>query len=288
MAGGLALGVSRTEAVRVSATEQRIEKIKEALGAYLILNGFLPCPALGETAIGDANFGRSDSNAGCTATQCTGGGCANIAVGVVPTATISLADEYMFDSWGRRITYAVDTRFTTSNGFSGTNSGDIEIQDYNGNLRADPSSNAGAVMVVISHGSNGHGAWAKTGGTSRIDSGATGTAEQENAETPATQQSFDSIFVQSAKTSDFDDFVHYMLRWQIIRFAGGIINAEECEVARRTLCPINATIVPARGPVGCSATSPAKEQCEDRQTRLARKINQLCFQQEPDGAFCNN
>jgi prepilin-type N-terminal cleavage/methylation domain-containing protein len=284
VASGISLGLSRTEAARISSTEAKLDRIEEALGAYLVMNGFLPCPAVGSTAKTVATFGVAEA-AGCASTTCTGGGCGtDLKVGVVPVRTLNLSDDYMFDGWGRRITYAVHRKATLSRAdFADTSAGIITIQNYaqTSNLSTD------ALLILMSHGNNGHGAWPESGqfsGTqNRVTAGVTAGPETENAETVATELSFDATFVQARRATNFDDIVRYFQKWQIVKAAGGVISAAECEIARRTLCPKN--VATAKGPVGCDTVDASlQQQCEDRQTRLARTVHALCFNPEPIGA----
>src|SRR5690242_8346084 len=84
----------------------------------MAFNGRRPCPADGQYAINNANFGVEAATPG----TCTGStpaapfgpdaGTSYVVGGTIPTKTLNISDDYAFDGWGRRMTYVVDTRAT--------------------------------------------------------------------------------------------------------------------------------------------------------------------------------
>ncbi|MCC7259625.1 MAG: prepilin-type N-terminal cleavage/methylation domain-containing protein, partial [Alphaproteobacteria bacterium] len=183
---GLTLGIKRTEGSKKEITQQRMDKIEDAIGAFLVRNGCLPCPADGSLAVSDASFGIGDAVAPCTA--CTTNVIATvppISAGTVPIVDLQLSDEYMFDGWGRRFTYVIEPTFATTAGFAeanmgawGTKNGAIKVFARGDDSTTPPERTNAAVAVLVSHGDNGHGAWLKDGGANvRFDSGSTDVAE---------------------------------------------------------------------------------------------------------------
>jgi hypothetical protein len=82
------------------ATIQKLQKVEDAMRAFMAFNGRRPCPADGRYDISDTNFGIEAANPG----SCTGGtpaaplgpdaGTGNVVGGVIPTKTLGLPDDY--------------------------------------------------------------------------------------------------------------------------------------------------------------------------------------------------
>lgn len=215
----------------------KMDAIEEALGAFVKKNNRLPCPADGAYLLTVANFGKEGGTAG-------GGTCANGATydgngnrtadttpptanfyltntagGVVPVRTLGLPDEYAFDPWGGRFTYAVDIRLTATSAFNTyfpvNTTGSITVNDNAGGARA-----TNAIAVVISHNQNGHGAFQLSG--SRKNAGSSNANEQTNCHCSAAAAAgvWSSIFVMGANTTtsstdlraSFDDTLRYYTR----------------------------------------------------------------------------
>lgn len=151
-------------------------------------------------------------------------------VGMVPTKTLRLPDDYAFDGWGRRIMYTANPSMTVVNAFSITPVTDITqritIKDASGHTKSPlPSTVPLAIYVVMSFGPNGHGAWPHNGGTTRISTGSNNADELVNC--ACTNTAADNTvrtartFIQKAPTqdptigdhtNDFDDIVVYGTR----------------------------------------------------------------------------
>ncbi|MBN8530510.1 MAG: hypothetical protein J0L97_01420, partial [Alphaproteobacteria bacterium] len=304
-------GTTRLKTAKLNQTNLKLDKIEEALGAYLILNGRLPCPADGTLALtaapsapnatfpnGNGGFGREWRNAGntdCNAGLAPTGGGGNIFVGVVPAISLNLPDEFVFDGWGRRITYAVHRDYARDRATflaPPTAPPLITVTDTAvvPNIRTNQ-----AVIVMVSHGEDGEGAWAQGGGAVRFSpSGAIAAPQLENAHTVNNFNSFNTTFVQGSPQAApvFDDILRYKLKWQMIRLAGGIVDVNMCDLARRTMQALNEGIAPKQGPVGClrpaandctgagcAVNNPLmpNTECIIRQQQLAAQIIALCF-----------
>ena len=237
--GGLVIGTAQMEQERVRVTKERMDTIETTLKNYVTAFNRLPCPANITLAMSDAAFGLENRTAPDSCNEVSGEifRDGNVFGSALPVRTLQLPDEYMFDGWGRRLFYAVDERATEDGSFDDSTipagtvsalsfSGDIAVDDINGNCnapeRADPANGSGAIVVIISHGQDGHGAWLHNGGAvaTRVDTGSTQPSELENAEVSG---AFDSCFVQAdrhiddtsnADTTIFDDIVRYKLRFQ--------------------------------------------------------------------------
>jgi prepilin-type N-terminal cleavage/methylation domain-containing protein len=119
LAGGMSMFTASLQKRQQQETRAKLDAIQQALYLYRLSANRLPCPADITLALGHANFGVEAANKGA----CTGGTPAandasgNKVMGMVPTTTLQLPDDYATDGWGRRILYAVDKHFTASGGF---------------------------------------------------------------------------------------------------------------------------------------------------------------------------
>jgi len=178
MIAGSAISIALTSDYpsKLGETNAKLDRIEEALTGFLTLNHRLPCPADGTLATSDSNFGSEGmrSSTSCPLANFSDGG--NVTAGVVPVRTLQLPDDFMFDGWGHRITYAIDYRFannTTTNPacngnsgdlcFIGIDSGGLTVTDASGGNRT-----TSAIYILLSHGENGHGAFNKVGSATRI------------------------------------------------------------------------------------------------------------------------
>ena len=141
---------------KIQLTEYKLEKIRAAVNTYYAINGFNPCPADFTLPLSDAGFGlETNTNAATncrSVNACSGGGLACPALpvgnktwaGAVPVRSLGLADDYEFDAWGNRFTYAVN------------NNVHFPVNNINGN--------GGTVKYhILSHGPNGKGAYSRGG-----------------------------------------------------------------------------------------------------------------------------
>lgn len=211
-ASAISVAITNDYSNKLSETENKLDRIEEALVGFLTISKRLPCPADGSLALDNTNFGletlpNSTSIPGSTrcasanrsdetifGTLDAGGG--NIYMGVIPVTTLQLPDEFMFDGWGNRISYIITHSFanneTTNTACDGDGTNDfcfidepqgrIIVLDESGTARTPttPSPGRKAVYALISHGPNGHGAYPKGGGTTRKNAFATGTPYTDN------------------------------------------------------------------------------------------------------------
>lgn len=172
------------EQQRVEQTRKQLEDIRQALIGFAVINGRLPCPAQASIATGTAHAGEeaiSGNYCSCTSTSSTiaqfspTNNCSQSSItGVLPWATLGLPET---DAWNNRFTYRVSsvyadmiaantygtgctpgTNLTTSS-FAICSPGTPDIFDAaSGNLVYE-----NVPAVVVSHGSNGLGAYMNTG-----------------------------------------------------------------------------------------------------------------------------
>lgn len=177
--GGLLPTISsQIEQRRMNDTRRQLDEIQQALIGYAVVNGRLPCPANATipTIPGVVN------NAGvadCTIPPNSG---------VIPWATLGVSET---DAWGRRFTYRLSPAFAVP--FQLTTPGTL----YVGLTPASNNVAAYIPAIIVSHGTNGLGAYTPAGGPPLP--GATGD-EAENANN-------DNYFVSHDLTPGFDDLV---------------------------------------------------------------------------------
>lgn len=146
VAGGLSMSTSMVERQAYVQTGNQMDEIDKALDAYVSVNKHLPCPAEPTLQLETTNFGKARLSC-----NDTGG----IAIGMLPIRTLGLRDRYSADEYGNRYTYAVTSALTTTSTDYESASGKIIIRDTNDayNIVND------AAYVVVSHGSDGKGAY---------------------------------------------------------------------------------------------------------------------------------
>lgn len=225
VAGGVfAIMAQEVRRNKQSELQTKMDAIQNAMIKFRRQNNRLPCPADATAALSDENFGLEASNPGV----CDGDPAANFndtentVGGVIPVKSLGLPDDYMFDPWGGRFSYAVDMRMTAPSAFTtypvtNTTVGSITVLDVASNSRT-----TNAIAVVISHGNNGHGAYQLSG--LRKSARSTNTDEQMNCycDENATATTFDNTFIMrphsgstSSSTSGFDDVLRYWVRSQM-------------------------------------------------------------------------
>jgi prepilin-type N-terminal cleavage/methylation domain-containing protein len=297
MIAGSAISVAVTSDyyTKKSETEAKMDRIEEALAGFVQTNLRLPCPADGSVNSADTYYGLEYHSVSGALTPAAGGvvACPNknfssgfINAGVVPMRTLQLPDDYMFDGWGRRITYVIDYRFanntttnTTCDGttstvcFIDTTAGGITVNDVSGTART-----TAGVYLLLSHGENGHGAFTKYGSATRINGFPAGNpyradspSEMENAEldNAGADTAYDAIFVlkdfvredssTDANREYFDDMVRFKTKAQLVKAAGKVIYDSVCRSA--------STIVTSPGSNSCTGAT-NEENCESMATEL--------------------
>jgi prepilin-type N-terminal cleavage/methylation domain-containing protein len=217
---GLAAGLDSIESTRRVSTEKKLDVIEKALFTYREKYGRLPCPASSTLAATDANYGLAATNLG----NCFGGtpsadtvssvaGEPAVPQGAVPVRTLNLPDEFMFDGWKQKFRYDVTPEMT--NYFAFVNSSPYDscattVVDHSG---ADMPIKV--VYSLISYGSNGLGAYLKTG----AQNGVAGASAAENTNIRATN-SANSVRIKNGVSgtgnSYFDDIVRTKTRYQMM------------------------------------------------------------------------
>lgn len=220
-------GLTAIESQRIKTTYERMNYIIYSLDKYARTFNHLPCPADPTRNFGDTLFGvgvDTDTDGGSCDTlnaNILRHGATNVIAGSVPVVTLDLPPIVGEDGWGRRITYVVDQDLTfidrdspAVNGYTASAvNGNVTIRNAPTGTGSDIITNAS--IALISHGSNGHGAWQGKGNANRINKGvADNTPEGENSHI-VTPGNWDNIFVQIYPTSTYDDILVYRSKWQL-------------------------------------------------------------------------
>jgi prepilin-type N-terminal cleavage/methylation domain-containing protein len=180
----------------VERTEGNLSMVDSALSKYAVRTGRYPIPAARNLGATDVNFGQETLFASIAA--CTGGdetvACRaagfrdttadvdavndTVLIGDVPFAEIGLPYKFILDGYGRKVTYTVSEHMTDAALAPVEDDwGSIEVIDAAG---ADHRGTARNVhFALVSHGSNGEGTYALSGGQFRTCAGS--GVEVENA-----------------------------------------------------------------------------------------------------------
>lgn len=217
LTGGL-LGISylQTERNNRNDTQRKLEAIEQALQRHAYVAESLPCPASRLSLPNSVEYGVGQAT--CTigtpaGTVTAGAGMNAISIGIVPTRTLNLPDNYMLDAWGNRISYAVvkgltdakSIRFYTTTATNNV----ITMVDSNSNQLNDASPLNIVAYVIFSHGKNGRGAYTKSAAPRACS---TGFNDTENCNDDIIFM--DAREVTSDLTASFDDLV----RWKTLSF----------------------------------------------------------------------
>ena len=162
---GLAALNSQSNSAGYSITKKRQDLIKDALIAYLGANKKVPCPYV--PTAGSAATGMAPAQSGAPPV------CPQ-AFGTLPFATLGLAREIGEDGWGNLFSYQIYAAPTpacpgvgrdwgNSACFGAGKTGGLTIND--GMVAAPSLLASNVVVVIISHGANGLGAWVAAQGS---------------------------------------------------------------------------------------------------------------------------
>jgi prepilin-type N-terminal cleavage/methylation domain-containing protein len=184
----LGLGNAQIQASKINSTKQKQLAIKLALISFISRNNRLPCPAVATIAKGATGYGV-EAPTGCTGTNLSGA----VATGIVPWSTLGVTDENASDGYYNRFSYlvAVDATKTTEQtivGLKGAISTHIASPAVPRSAPTGNQSNdcqvgtslynpCAAVVVILSHGVNGNGAYNENGVRKALP---TGEDEAEN------------------------------------------------------------------------------------------------------------
>lgn len=242
-----------SNAAKNVATLRKMDDIANAMEAFRVYHGRLPCPAdpyirEDNTRLAGAptdlyvnNFGTEDLNNSPSENAAVGIDCPN-SIGSIPVSALGLSSNYTYDAWNRRFLYHVsDTLCGTSiaSGESGnvtrkqkgcssndylTNSGNLIIHNEAGISLTDS-----AAYVVVSYGENGYGARLPSG---EVAVESTDTSEIENYNNNAT-------YIERNISNNFDDLLLYRSKSQIEQ----LTTKKDALLLSKTKCRANSTAI---------------------------------------------
>ena len=199
---GLGMLNAQRDQAAISVTKQRESLIKDALVTYLGQNKRLPCP--------DLNFaapdGRGDDDrvtAGNTTTRC------NAVFGLIPFTDLGLTREMALDGWDNFFSYQVSVapnNWTLTASFNAGSTGGIISSNRNAGGAVTQIAN-NTVVVIISHGRNGSGAYTVKGTRNALPPAGTDELANTNGNLPATKWKREFTDSAAATGGLFDDVV---------------------------------------------------------------------------------
>lgn len=221
ISGGLTVYTKKQTSDRYRTTWEKIDQIEQAIEAFVLVEGYIPCPALGEEVETSATFGVS---------AYTSPNCDNL-TGMLPVRTLNVPDDLAYDGWQHKFTYVVATGMGNTEDFADdiNNLGDISVTDLVGNERTqlNQTSAKGAAYVLVSHGPNALGAWLKNvAGT--FTAPVAGSFEEENIDG-------DFSLVQDERTDAFDDITLFVAKDNFgrprVQYSPVEISQDDCDNA---------------------------------------------------------
>ncbi|MBI5120844.1 MAG: type II secretion system protein [Rhodospirillales bacterium] len=240
MGMGLQTYSSSLDNAKRKTTTDRMDKVEEAITAYVIQNNYVPCPADGSLPSTNVSYGISLTTGALGSTDCdltyTAG------ARVIPWRTLGLDELYSRDGWGNRISYmtagasqAGATTPTTINFTLGADDdgmqregtgfpfGFLIVNDLAGTQLTNSgagcsATNICAAYVLISHGAHAVGAYTGSS-TPAVIGGVASVGETANNDgaTPFVQ----NIPTEQASASGiFDDIVRWRSAQSIVSACG--------------------------------------------------------------------
>ncbi len=192
---------------RTHETKEKQEKILQSLGGFVLQNGYLPLPS--DPFASPENFGVAREAAPNPSDM----------IGILPFKTLGLPESYAQDGFKRYFTYAGGTpsnhikdiqgSFCTAQNFFPIQLFEKLSSTHTPFLRG--SETDPVVVVLVSHGENGYGAYQGTAGNIRklTEISPKGKDEEQNA---ASNLSFTQRAFSSLKEDYFDDMVVWVTR----------------------------------------------------------------------------
>jgi prepilin-type N-terminal cleavage/methylation domain-containing protein len=214
LAGGIQLLDANNQRQSIEITRDKQERINDALITYFISNGNLPCPASPAQATSNDTYAQQQGSLGaCTVPSGSSivNPAANVFQGTLPTRTLGLSDEFMYDGWGNKFSYIVYSQNTPAS--------NLEVQNLSGAQIA-----TDIKYILISHGENGLGAYLRYSFVD-VDGGGGSGLPRRNALPSNAQELRNSgdaplgnIYYQNQITNGFDDITTFKTYNQMIYY----------------------------------------------------------------------
>lgn len=189
---------------KIRQTEIRINEINEAMRRFAGYNNRIPCPAnrllRPEAASGSPT--NAATNYGIEYTSCTAGALTGtdtsggVRIGMVPTRTLGLPDEYGYDAWGSRFIYAATQTLTQTSTYDPATAA----------ISVVGAGSANAAYVIVSVGPDREGGYS-VDGTLMSACNATAGLDSENCDINATFRN--GMHSMARNANYYDDYIRY-------------------------------------------------------------------------------
>lgn len=197
----------------INDNEKRMDEVSNAINAFYLNNGYIPCPAARNASTSSAAFGVSTD---CTVASIVGetvdvGAAANtVRIGVVPVRTLGLSDTQALDRYGNKISYAIVQNLGVSKTIfdaSTATSSAISINDSSGNSITNNLVSTDFISYILtSHGINGRGAYNNVGNQAVACGSST---DSENCDD-------DNLYIETLiDPINYDDSIRWQTRQQL-------------------------------------------------------------------------
>ncbi len=198
---GVATYTQRLQHTAYETTRQSLELIRETLIAYLARNQRLPCP---DSDITNPDGLENRTTAGDVTSACSA------AFGMLPYTTLGLPRTRALDGWDHFINYDVGhtSNWTISSNFSVVGTASLTVSERNSAGTLVNPGSANAVVVLISYGPNGLGAYTIKGTRNTVPD--TGTDELNNADYGTAYVNREFSDNSGATGGAYDDLLTYM------------------------------------------------------------------------------
>jgi hypothetical protein len=280
--GAIGIFSVKQERNRVKLTNARLDKIEEALKIHYKTEGYLPGPAKMNTKENAVDFGVAIKYGAAHSNDeewTEVGGSKpeeKVLIGVAPTRSLGLPDEYMYDGWNQRIIYTVIKELiegcTKFKNYSTTlTTGVIQIKDIFSTQVNPTNANKPVAYVLISHGKDGIGAINSVGEIKRACADPAGSldnfdAENCNKTNPIfiySKQIIDNIGKKSPDSKHYYDFVRWRQKAEFDAMEA-LFAANKCPLEHWSYVPEGLLPDGTKVPEFCIMTFNAKEHASKR------------------------
>lgn len=222
LVAGIGLGTTQIELSRITATKIKQEAIKNALISFIARNNRLPCPAVAALAPNAVGYGSEALTPGACAGSTIVGA---VSTGIVPWENLGISDDIASDGNYNRFTYQVDLLATglnsaTISGLKGAISvhtnvpavlGPVPIGNQTNDCTVGNYNPCSGVVTIISHGTNGLGAYTSEGVQRILPASGTDEAENTNADSKVVVKDY-----SNNPANPFDDIVMIIPAYELL------------------------------------------------------------------------
>ncbi len=166
--GGMLMPMAAQQEIKQrQETDTALSAIREALIGYVLMHGYLPCPAPVDLSTAGVEGSRDATTGNCNHAT-------NSRWGLVPWVTLGVGH---YDGWNNLIRYSVTPAFSNSvTLFTLASTGDITIQTRDSSLTIQTLAQS-VPVALLSHGKRA--AWAYTGSGTQISDSANDNADED-------------------------------------------------------------------------------------------------------------